>query len=371
LVLVMAVSMFAACKSDKNKTYEKTFPNVNEIEYDTAKYLKAPKLSDVVLYKNQIDNAVNYALVSILLHDAERTSYTEADSADVALYDTVNITFTGVPADTSVKLDENILASMSNASSSSGTNLVIGSGSFIGEYRSDDPAKNNKGFEEQLIGIKVGSTVDILVTFPDAYSVSDLCGLAVKFTVTVNSIDRPTLGELTDDVCKSFTGFETVESYREYLEEYYSGAYAYDAVYNACEIIDECKELIDVYIDKYIHDNIIYIYGKELTQKEYDEAYEDLYSSNYDSARQWAVSVSEERIILKYLFENCKITLSDKEFEEMLDKDWEENKLQYEQSYGAKSKEEVVETLGRDELEVVYMFEKMIKVLPDFITIAE
>ncbi len=371
LIFALAVSLFAACESEKDETYKKDFPNVNEIEYNISEYLKAPKLSEVSLRKKQIDNSVSYALVSILLQKAERTSYKEADSAEVALYDTVNITFTGVPADESIKLDESILSSMSNASSTSGTNLVIGSGSFIGEYYSDDPAKNNNGFEEQLVGTKVGASTDILVTFPDAYAVEELCGMVVKFTVKINSIDRPTLGELTDDMCKTFTGYESVAAYTEYLEEYYSGVYAYDAVYNACEIIKDCKEIIDVYVDKYIHDNVIYSYGDELTQKEYDEAYEDIYDSIYDKAYSWAASIAKERIILKYLFDNCNITLSDKEFDEMLDKDWETNKEAYKKNYGVETKEEALEYLGKDELELSYMFEKMIKVLPDHITIIE
>ncbi len=371
LLLATAFSLFCACDNGKNDTYEKEFPDVNELEYDVNDYLKAPNLADVVLHKKQIDDSVNYALVSVLLRKAERTTYKDADSAEVMLYDTANITFTGVPADENIKLDDSILASMSNASSMQGSNLVIGSGSFIGEYYSEDPAKKNKGFEEQLIGVKVGETKDILVTFPDEYNVKELCGLVVRFTVTINSISRPTLGELTDEECKAATAFETVEAYREYLEEYYAGNYAYAAVYSKCEITSECKVLIDTYIDRYIHDNIIYSYGKDLSQKEYDEAYEDLYSSIYDKAREWAVGIANERIILEHFFDVCDITLSDEEFEEAFDKDWEKNKANYEKTYGVKTKEEALELLGKKELELSYMYEKLLRVLPSFITIVE
>lgn len=371
LILASAISLFSACDNGKNDTYEKEFPDVNELEYNVADYLKAPNLKDIVIRKKQIDDSVNYALVSILLRKAERTTYKDADSAEVMLYDTANITFTGVPADENVKLDDSILASMSNASSKLGSNLVIGSGNFIGEYYSDDPAKNNKGFEEQLIGTKVGSTKDILVTFPDEYNVEELCGLVVRFTVTINSISRPALGELTDEECKASTSFETVDAYREYLEEYYAGNYAYASVYSKCEITSECKVLIDMYIDRYIHDNVIYSYGKDLTQKEYDEAYEDLYSKMYDKAREWAVGVTNERIILEYFFGACNITLSDTEFEEAFSKDWEQNKANYEKKYGITTKEEALELLGKKELELSYKYEKLLKVLPEFITVVE
>lgn len=54
--------------------------------------------------------------------------------------------------------------------------LSIGSGTFI------------EGFEDGLVGVMPGETVDLNLTFPDSYSNSDLAGQDVVFTVTVNSI---------------------------------------------------------------------------------------------------------------------------------------------------------------------------------------
>lgn len=54
--------------------------------------------------------------------------------------------------------------------------LVIGSGSFI------------DGFEDGLIGVEIGSTVDLNLTFPENYGNEELNGAAVVFTVTVNSV---------------------------------------------------------------------------------------------------------------------------------------------------------------------------------------
>ena len=53
--------------------------------------------------------------------------------------------------------------------------LVLGSGQFV------------PGFEEQLIGMQVGETRDINITFPENY-VTELAGQDVVFTVTVNQI---------------------------------------------------------------------------------------------------------------------------------------------------------------------------------------
>ena len=57
-----------------------------------------------------------------------------------------------------------------------GYKLSIGSGSFI------------PGFEDGLVGVMPGETVDLNLTFPENYKSEDLAGQEVVFTVTVNSI---------------------------------------------------------------------------------------------------------------------------------------------------------------------------------------
>lgn len=99
-----------------------------------------------------------------------------------------------------------------------GYDLAIGSGSFI------------PGFEEGLVGVKKGETVDLNLTFPENYSATDLAGAEVVFTVTVNGIYKQP--ELTD---KYVAGLEienvaTVEEYRVYLKALMEESYAQDAV---------------------------------------------------------------------------------------------------------------------------------------------
>lgn len=85
---------------------------------------------------------------------------------------------------------------------STGYDLLIGSKSFI------------DGFEDGLIGVNVGETVKLDLTFPEDYDSEDLAGKAVVFTVTVNyrKVARPmekAYGEL---------GYESLESYKADLE---------------------------------------------------------------------------------------------------------------------------------------------------------
>jgi len=55
--------------------------------------------------------------------------------------------------------------------------LKLGSGTFV------------PGFEEQLVGAKVGETRDINITFPENY-VKELAGKEVVFKVTVKEIKK-------------------------------------------------------------------------------------------------------------------------------------------------------------------------------------
>ncbi len=90
--------------------------------------------------------------------------------------DQLNIDFVG-------KIDDEVFA----GGSAKGTVLVLGSGSMI------------PGFEEALIGVKVGEERVINPTFPDDYQNLDLAGKTAEFTVTVNSIAAPQLPELNDE----------------------------------------------------------------------------------------------------------------------------------------------------------------------------
>ncbi|GFR36477.1 trigger factor [Thermobrachium celere] len=78
-------------------------------------------------------------------------------------------------------------------------NLTIGSGTFI------------PGFEEQLVGAKVGETVDVNVTFPEDYHAEELKGKPALFKVTVKEIKVKLLPELDDEFASEVSEFNTLE----------------------------------------------------------------------------------------------------------------------------------------------------------------
>lgn len=92
--------------------------------------------------------------------------------------------------------------------------LEIGSNTFI------------DGFEEGLIGVNVGETVDLNLTFPEDYQSADLAGADVVFTVTVNKIVKKvetTYDQLTDEYVSDNLNYESVDELyndtKSYMED--------------------------------------------------------------------------------------------------------------------------------------------------------
>lgn len=138
--------------------------------------------------------------------------------------------------------------------SGTGYQLVIGSNSFI------------DGFEDQLIGAKVGKETEVDVTFPDDYSNSDVAGKDAVFTVTVNAIlnDEKTTPEYNDAFVKDYTNGEytTTKDYDEYIWKSLKtqaenntkselSSNLEDAVYACCTVNGAPDGLHDYYVALY------------------------------------------------------------------------------------------------------------------------
>ncbi len=77
--------------------------------------------------------------------------------------------------------------------------LEIGSNTFI------------PGFEEKVIGMKIGEEKDLNLTFPEDYGVKDLAGADVVFKVKVNEIKEKKTRELDEDFFEDL-GMEGIDS---------------------------------------------------------------------------------------------------------------------------------------------------------------
>ena len=86
-----------------------------------------------------------------------------------------------------------------------GHELVLGSGAFI------------PGFEDQVVGMKIGEEKDINVTFPENYHSEELAGKPVVFKVKLNSLREKEVPALDDEFVKDVS--ETANTVDEYKKE--------------------------------------------------------------------------------------------------------------------------------------------------------
>ncbi|EGQ2670270.1 trigger factor [Staphylococcus pseudintermedius] len=89
-----------------------------------------------------------------------------------------------------------------------GYDLEIGSGMFI------------PGFEEQLVGLKVGEEKEVEVTFPEEYHAEELAGKPAVFKTKINEIKAKEVPELDDELASELdSNANNVEEFRANLRQ--------------------------------------------------------------------------------------------------------------------------------------------------------
>ena len=139
------------------------------------------------------DEEVDAELARVQDRNARKVEITDraAQNGDI-----VNIDFVGTVD--GVKFD---------GGEAEGFDLTLGSGQFI------------PGFEDQVVGMNIGESKDVNVTFPKNYQAENLKGKAAVFAVKLNKIQGKELPEVTDEFIKEATGSETVEEYKAKTRE--------------------------------------------------------------------------------------------------------------------------------------------------------
>ncbi len=74
------------------------------------------------------------------------------------------------------------------------------------------------GFEDQLVGAKVGDDKTVKVTFPDEYPVENLKGANAEFAVTVKEVKIPAASKIDDEFAKSL-GLESLDKLKELMKD--------------------------------------------------------------------------------------------------------------------------------------------------------
>lgn len=113
-----------------------------------------------------------------------------------------------------------------------GYDLTLGSNSFI------------PGFEEGIVGKKIGETFDLELAFPDNYHVADLKGAKVTFTTTLKALKEVVLPEVNDEFAAKAGPFKTVKELKDDIKRELTAQKEREA---SEKLKDELiKQLIDV-----------------------------------------------------------------------------------------------------------------------------
>ncbi len=260
--------------------------------------------------------------------------------------DTVNINYVG--------LKDGAAFDGGTDDSEAGTDLVLGSGSFI------------DGFEDGLVGAVAGEKRDLNLTFPEGYPNADLAGQAVVFQVTVNAVKEIKIPELTDEfIAEKFPTYTTAEEYKEARREYLNTETYYEQAtkqimassevekYNEDEVEKEKQALIDEYTayasyygSRYGLDtetSIRYVLGFQSK-----EAFEE-------EMGKFAYEVVKNAMIIKEIAKIENIELTDEIYNSMAE--------EYAAAYEYDDVEDFVKALGEDMVREAFLT----KIVMDFV----
>ena len=127
--------------------------------------------------------------------DQNRPYAAKAEGAKAETGDRVTISFKG-----------SINGELFDGGTGEGIPVVIGAGQFI------------PGFEEQLVGMAVGETRTLKVSFPKNYASEKLAGQPAEFETTANLIEAPGETEINDEFAKTL-GLESLDKLKEAARE--------------------------------------------------------------------------------------------------------------------------------------------------------
>ena len=329
MTAVMATACGKSGESDnKTENTQEAESEAGKIKYDvqdcvTLGDYSALKISVQNTYEVTKEQIEDYALRMAEYY--KQPVYKDTDKKKVEDGDTVNIDYVGKKDD--VPFDNG---------SDQGAYLTIGSNSFI------------DGFEEGLIGKKVGETVDLNLQFPNPYPPNaDLAGADVVFTVTINKIveeDTSVEFKLTDEFVQENLSASSVKEYKKNVKEYLettNESYKKSDTINA--ITDKLQEICTVELPDGLLEARVKDYVTEYVNRYCtDTTLEEYLKENYDgmTEEEFRESVTSElepnlkvEFILEVIAQKEGIELEEDKFQEYVKTMMESNNYATESDY--------------------------------------
>lgn len=236
--------------------------------------------------------------------------------------------------------------------------LTIGSNQFI------------DGFEDGLVGVMPGETVDLDLKFPDGYGNTELAGQAVVFTVTVKCILPQEVAEedMEDAVVASMAmeGVSTVADFRQAAYDYLYSEYEYDVQNAVIELLmDRCefKELPEEPLENYrqMWSQVLTVYARrfQMTLEQY--ALNFFRSDSQSLINQYAERYFKQDLMLQAIANQEGLKISDEELQTKLQEEAE--------AAGFATAEEYVGEASMEDYRNDYMNEKVMDYLLERTTV--
>lgn len=236
-----------------------------------------------------------------------------------------------------------------------GYDLTIGSGSFI------------DGFEDGLIGKKIGDTVDLNLTFPKDYSSTDLAGKEVVFTVKINSVKRAP--KLTDELAAEISNneYKTAEAYNNYIKE------DLEKTKKENQHNQELNDLVALaYQNATVNDYPQEMIDYQLEQvTSYYKSYADQYGMEYADFLKQQVGMTEEEFVKK-MTETVKQSLgqemvlraiAETEGVEISDEKFQEKASEYAAQMGSTDVDAFISQYGKSTIMASILQDEAVKIL--------
>lgn len=320
LCLMLTLTCLAGCGEKDRILYKSGLDDyVDSGEY---KGLEIDTKSDE--YKTAYDKTISSDVESHKL-------YEKKTSGKVAKGDSISIDFVGKKD--GVAFDKG---------SAKDYEIVVGSSGFIA------------GFDDGLIGVEVGKTIDLNLTFPNDYHEESLKGQKVVFTVTINHIK--TENPLTPDKYYGQLGYKNVKEYENDVKERTIKDMLFKKLKDSSKINDYPEEDLD----------LIYDSTKDMMMQSYGYTFESYLSQTGSTEEKfkeefipnYVKPMMDEQMLLYYVFDQADLNVTKNEIND------EAQKIAEEAGNGVTA-DKVKEYYGEHYLEYYIVSEKALKYMYD------
>jgi len=287
LIVILLTSFATGCKKEEN----------SRILYNDVDWSKIVELGDYkgIPVDTKSDTFVTF-YEDVLTSDVENNSFFTEETlteGKIENGDIANIDYTGKKDGVAFQ-----------GGTAQAQDLEIGSSTFI------------PGFEEGLVGVEVGKTVDLNLTFPENYGKEELNGAAVVFTVKVNSIKRKKIQKPEEYYAK--LGFKSVSEYNKDARKRAVENYLLETVVKNSKVKEYPKEELE----------LIFNTNKNMIETQLKQQYNMDFAGYLEAIKQTEDTFIDDQIkpsmdiqmVLYAILDNEGLEFTSKEVEAEVDK---------------------------------------------------